>query len=63
MNLGVVCAAFGAFLAFMAFQFGIWGFIVSALFIAVGAFVGRAAGGKLDWRGVLDALTGRRSSS
>ena len=63
MNLSVVCAAFGAFLAFMAFAFGFWGFVVSVAFIAVGAFVGRAAGGKLDWRGVLDALTGRRSSS
>lgn len=63
MSLSIVGAAFGAFLAFMAFAFGFWGFLVAALFIAVGAFVGRAAGGKLDWRGVLDALTGRRSSS
>lgn len=63
MNLSVVCAAFGAFLAFMGFAFGFWGFVISAIFIAVGAFVGRAAGGKLDWRGVVDALTGRRSSS
>ncbi|MHA7305698.1 hypothetical protein ACX80E_10695 [Arthrobacter sp. TMN-49] len=63
MNLSIVCAAFGAFLAFMAFAFGFWGFAVAALFIALGALVGRAAGGKLDWRGVLDALTGRRSSS
>lgn len=63
MNLSVVCAAFGAFLAFMAFAFGFWGFVVSAAFIAVGVFVGRAVGGKLDWRGALDALTGRRSSS
>lgn len=63
MNLSVVCAAFGAFLAFMAFAFGFWGFVVSVVFIGVGVVVGRAAGGKLDWRGVLDALTGRRSSS
>ncbi|POH59264.1 hypothetical protein [Arthrobacter glacialis] len=63
MSLSIVCAAFGAFLAFMAFAFGFWGFVVAALFIAIGAIVGRAAGGKLDWRGVLDALTGRRSSS
>jgi uncharacterized membrane protein len=62
VSLTVVCAAFGALLAFMAFSYGFWGFIISALFIAVGAFVGRAAGGRLDWRGVLDALTGRRSS-
>lgn len=63
MNLTVVCAAFGAFLAFMTFAFGFWGLLISAIFIAVGAFVGRAASGKLDWRGALDALTGRRSSS
>ena len=63
MNLRVVCAAFGGFLAFMSFAFGFWGFVVSAIFIAVGAFIGRASSGKLDWRGVLDALTGRRSSS
>ena len=63
MNLSVVCAAFGAFLAFMSFTFGFWGFVVSAIFIAIGAFIGRASSGKLDWRGVLDALTGRRSSS
>ena len=56
MNLSVVCAAFGAFLAFMSFAFGFWGFVVSAIFIAVGAFIGRASSGKLDWRGVLDAL-------
>ncbi|RAN79569.1 hypothetical protein B5P43_13810 [Bacillus sp. SRB_336] len=62
MSPTVVCAAFGAFLAFMAFSYGFWGFIIGALFIAVGALVGRAAGGRLDWRGVLDALTGRRSS-
>lgn len=63
MNLSVVCAAFGAFLAFMAFAFGFWGFLISAIFIAVGAFVGRAVSGKMDWRGAVDALTGRRSSS
>ncbi len=63
MSLSVVCAAFGAFLAYMSFAFGFWGFLVSAIFIAVGAFIGRASSRKLDWRGVLDALTGRRSSS
>lgn len=63
MNLSVVCAAFGAFLAFMTFSFGFWGLVVAALFIAIGALVGRAASGRLDWRGALDALTGRRSSS
>ncbi|MGO4383602.1 DUF2273 domain-containing protein [Specibacter sp. RAF43] len=63
MNPTVVCAAFGAFLAFMALEFGFWGFLLAAVFVAVGALVGRAVGGKLDWRGALDALSGRRSSS
>lgn len=63
MSTTVVCAAFGAFLAFMTFQFGFWGLLFGAVFVAAGAVVGRAVGGKLDWRGVVDALTGRRSSS
>ena len=63
MNKTLAGVAVGAFLAFMAFRFGFWGFVISAIFMGVGALIGRAAGGKLDWRGVLDALTGRRSSS
>jgi uncharacterized membrane protein len=53
----------GAFVAFMSLQFGLWGFLVSLLFMAIGALLGRAAEGKLDLRGVFDAITGRRSSS
>jgi uncharacterized membrane protein len=53
----------GAFVAFMSFQFGVWGFLVSLLFMGIGALLGRAAEGKLDLRSVLDAITGRRSSS
>jgi uncharacterized membrane protein len=53
----------GAFVAFMSFQFGLWGFLVSLLFMAIGALLGRAADGKLDLRSVWDAVTGRRSSS
>lgn len=63
MNLTVVGMAMGAFVAFMSFQFGPWGFLASLLFMAVGALLGRAAEGKLDLRGVLDAIIGRRSSS
>jgi uncharacterized membrane protein len=63
MNKTLAGAAIGAFLAFMAFAFGFWGFVISVIFMGVGALIGRAAGGKLDWRGVVDALTGRRSSS
>lgn len=63
MNLTVAGAALGAFVAFMSLQFGLWGFLVALLFMAVGALLGRAAEGKLDLRGVLDAIIGRRSSS
>lgn len=63
MNLTVAGIAIGAFLAFMSFQFGLWGLLGSLLFMAIGALLGRAAEGKLDLRSVLDALTGRRSSS
>ncbi|MDQ0798581.1 hypothetical protein [Arthrobacter sp. SLBN-112] len=63
MNLTIAGMAMGAFVAFMSLQFGLWGFIVSLLFMAIGAILGRAAEGKLDLRGVIDAIIGRRSSS
>jgi uncharacterized membrane protein len=63
VNPTVVGIAVGAVLAFSALLFNFWGFLLVALFMAIGALVGRAAEGKLDWRGVRDALTGRRSSS
>lgn len=63
MNLTVAGAALGAFVAFMSLQFGLWGFLAALLFMAIGALLGRAAEGKLDLRGVLDAIIGRRSSS
>lgn len=55
--------AMGAFVAFMSLSFGLWGFLISLLFMGIGALLGRAAEGKLDLRSVLDAITGRRSSS
>jgi hypothetical protein len=63
VNLTVVGIAVGAFVAFMSFQFGAAGFFGSLLFTGIGALLGRAAEGKLDLRRVLDAVTGRRSSS
>ncbi|MCU1547352.1 MAG: hypothetical protein JWO29_303 [Arthrobacter sp.] len=63
MNLTLVGIAVGAFTAFMSFQFGAWGFFGALLFMGIGALLGRAAEGKLDLRSVLDAVTGRRSSS
>ena len=63
MSLTVVGIAMGAFVAFMSFQFGAWGFLGALFFMAIGALLGRAAEGKLDLRSVFEALTGRRSSS
>ena len=63
MSLTVVGTAMGAFVAFMSLQFGLWGFLISLLFMAIGALLGRAAEGKLDLRSVMEALSGRRSSS
>ena len=63
MNLTVAGTAMGAFVAFRSLQFGLWGFLVSLLFMAIGAILGRAAEWKLDLRSVLDAIIGRRSSS
>ncbi|WP_138417703.1 hypothetical protein [Sinomonas gamaensis] len=63
MNLTVVGIAIGAFVAYMSFQFGAWGFIGSLVFMAVGAILGRVVEGKVDLRRVWDALNGRRSSS
>ncbi len=63
MNLTLIGIGIGAFLAFMAFAFGFWGFLIATLFMAIGALLGRASEGKLDLRNVFDAITGRRSSS
>ncbi|WP_454809296.1 DUF2273 domain-containing protein [Paenarthrobacter nitroguajacolicus] len=63
MSMTAVGIAIGAFVAFMSFSFGLWGFLISLLFMGIGALLGRAADGKLDLRSVLDAITGRRSSS
>lgn len=63
MNLTVIGIGIGAILAFTALMFQFWGFLLMVVFMAVGALLGRAAEGKLDLRGVRDALTGRRSSS
>lgn len=55
--------ATGATLAFAALIFGFWGFVLVAVFMAIGAVAGRTAEGKLDPGSVLDALRGRRSAS
>ncbi|CEA07047.1 hypothetical protein BN1051_00356 [Arthrobacter saudimassiliensis] len=63
MSPTIVGMLTGAVLAFTALVFDFRGFLLMALFLAVGALLGRAAEGKVDFRVVRDALTGRRSSS
>ncbi|MGO3886707.1 MAG: DUF2273 domain-containing protein [Mycetocola sp.] len=63
MSNTVVGLAAGAALAFAALAFGFWGFLLVAVFMAIGAGIGRVADGRLDLRSVADALRGRRSSS
>ncbi|RAX49159.1 hypothetical protein DQ353_11360 [Arthrobacter sp. AQ5-05] len=56
-------ALLGAVLAWAALAHGLGGFLLMALFMAIGALVARVAGGRIDLRAIRDALTGRRSSS
>ncbi|MEK6345474.1 MAG: DUF2273 domain-containing protein [Curtobacterium sp.] len=63
MNGTVVGAGVGAVLAIVAVTLGFWAFVVVAVFMLVGAFVGRIVSGDLDVRRLVDVLRGRRSSS
>ena len=55
-------ALIGAILAVSILVFGFWGFVLVAALMAVGALLGRIVSGKLDIRGLADAITGRRTS-
>jgi len=61
MNAAVAGMAVGATLAICALVFGFWGFLLVALFIALGAVVGRIVEGQIDFQGVMAALRGKRS--
>lgn len=63
MSPTVVGIAAGALLAVIGFTWGVGAFFLAALFMAVGGVIGRAVEGKVDLKGALDALTGRRSAS
>ncbi|MGR0161947.1 DUF2273 domain-containing protein [Paenarthrobacter nitroguajacolicus] len=63
MSPTIAGLAIGAVLALAGLGFGFWGLLLTALFMGIGAVLGRSAEGKLDLRGVLDALRGKRSSS
>jgi uncharacterized membrane protein len=55
--------AIGAVLGIVAVAFGFWAFVLVAVFMAIGALVGRALSGKLDVASLVDVIRGRRSSS
>jgi uncharacterized membrane protein len=59
-TIGVIV---GAVLGVVAVAFGFWAFILVAVFMAVGAIVGRIVSGKLDVSSLVDVIRGRRSSS
>ena len=62
MSASVTGIAVGAVLAFAILVFGFWGFLLVAVFMAVGLLVGRFLDGKLDSRGLANALSGKRTS-
>lgn len=55
-------ALVGAILAAAALIFGFWGFLLVAVFMAIGAVTARILSGRIDVRGLADAFTGRRTS-
>lgn len=63
MSPTVAGVAIGATLAITGLVFGFWGFLLVAIFMIIGAVLGRMAEGRLDFGGVVDALRGKRSSS
>ncbi|KTR86114.1 DUF2273 domain-containing protein [Leucobacter chromiiresistens] len=63
MNATMTGAAAGAVLAFAALIFGFWGFLLVAVFMALGALVGGLVSGRFDARALVGAFTGRRTSS
>lgn len=62
MTPTVTGALIGAVLAVSIILFGFWGFLLVALFMGVGALLGRIVSGKLDVRGLANAFSGRRTS-
>ncbi|MFZ8758938.1 DUF2273 domain-containing protein [Microbacterium sp. HMH0099] len=62
MSPALTGALAGLVLAVSALIFGFWGFILVALFIAIGAVVGRVMSGQIDIRNVVNAFTGRSTS-
>jgi uncharacterized membrane protein len=58
-TLGLVV---GAILAFAALLFGFWGFVLTAVFMALGVLIARMLDGSLDVRSLVDVFRGRITS-
>lgn len=54
--------AVGAILAFAALLFGFWGFVLTAVLMALGVLVTRMIDGSLDVRSLVDVFRGRTTS-
>jgi len=62
MSATLTGALVGLVLAVSALLFGFWGFLLVALFMAIGAVVGRVMSGQIDLRSLANAFTGRSTS-
>lgn len=62
MSATLTGALIGAVLAISIILFGFWGFLLVAVFMGVGALLGRIVSGKLDVRALVGAFSGRRTS-
>lgn len=62
MSATIGGALIGALFAVAALVFGFWGFLLVALFTAIGALVARVASGQLDLRALANVFSGRRTS-
>ena len=62
MSVSAKGALAGLVLALSALIFGFWGFILVALFMAIGVVVARMTAGEIDVRNVVNAFKGRSTS-
>lgn len=62
MSVTTKGALAGLVLALSALIFGFWGFILVALFMAIGVVVARITAGEIDFRNVVNAFKGRSTS-
>lgn len=62
MSATTTGALVGAILAVSILVFGFWGFLLVALFMGIGALLGRIASGTLDVRALANVFSGRRTS-